>query len=144
MTPKPDSMFVQKSIYDFLEDFECKRPVRWDPLISIYKNKEEENDIGENESEENILLILSRVFFNIFHILAPTLLAPLETILKSSQNLTPLKIVVDDIELDENTSPILFEDPTISLGPFAIYENYKVKFVEPALWAVIVLWGIKK
>ena len=53
MTPKPDSMFVQKSIYDFLEDFECKRPVRWDPLISIYKNKEEENDIGENESEEN-------------------------------------------------------------------------------------------
>ena len=53
MTPKPDSMFVQKSIYDFLEDFECKRPVRWDPLISIYKNKEEENDIGENEGEEN-------------------------------------------------------------------------------------------
>lgn len=52
MTPKPDSMFVQKSIYDFLEDFECKRPVRWDPLISIYKNKEEENDIGENEGEE--------------------------------------------------------------------------------------------
>ena len=39
--------------------------------------------------------------------------------------------MVDDIELDENTSPILFEDPTISLGPFAIYENYKVKFVEP-------------
>ena len=52
----------------------------------------------------------------------------LETILKSPQSLTPLKIVVDDIELDENTS-ILFEDPTISLGPFAIYENYKVKFV---------------
>ena len=59
------------------------------------------------------------------------MLAPLETILKSSQNLTPLKIVVNDIELDENTSPILFEDPTISLGPFAIYENYKVKFMEP-------------
>ena len=49
MTPKPDSMFVQKSIYDFLEDFECQRPVRWDPLISIYNKKEEENDIiGEN------------------------------------------------------------------------------------------------
>ena len=39
--------------------------------------------------------------------------------------------MVDDIELDENTSPILFKDPTISIGPFAIYENYKVKFVEP-------------
>ena len=42
------------------------------------------------------------------------------------QILTPLKIVIDDIELDENTS-ILLEDPTTSLGPFAIYENYKVK-----------------
>ena len=55
---------------------------------------------------------------------------PPETILKEPQSLTPLKIVVDDIELDENTS-ILLEDPTTSLGPFAIYENYKVKFVEP-------------
>ena len=53
MTPKPDSMFVQKSIYDFLEDFECKRPVRWDPLISIYKIKEE-NDIGENDDEKSV------------------------------------------------------------------------------------------
>ena len=46
-------MFVQKSIYDFLEDFECKRPVRWDPLISIYKIKEE-NDIGENDDEKSV------------------------------------------------------------------------------------------
>ena len=50
MTPKPDSMFVQKSIYDFLEDFERNRhPVRWDPLISIYKKKKNDGDGGEND-----------------------------------------------------------------------------------------------
>ena len=47
MTPKPDFMFVQKSIYDYLEDFERNSSEEFPPLISIYKKK---NDAGENDN----------------------------------------------------------------------------------------------
>ena len=50
MTPKPDIISVQKSIYDFLEDFERKRSEEFPPLISIYKKK---NDAGENDNVDS-------------------------------------------------------------------------------------------
>ena len=131
MTPKSDSMFLQKSIYDFLEDFERKRSEEFPPLISIYKKK---NDAGENDNVDShdveksvgIAKDPGDDALALHSVLKSEKIVHCETILKEPQSLTPLKIVIDDIELDENTS-ILLLDSTTFLGPFAIYENYKVK-----------------